>query len=172
MAARGWLPRGRPTKGGAGAFGSHDVTLLLRRCESDCGARHPAAAQAFGLECAVPFEDIPTDEMRSMLGPTPNSKRCLGSTMFTDQMWSRVERSLRLSRREVQIVRGVFDDLTEDGIAASLGISAHTVHTHVERLHHKLSVVDRAQLILRIVEECLRLGLVIGCAAIPTMLGR
>ena len=47
----------------------------------------------------------------------------------------------------------VFDDGTEYAIAADLGISAHTVHTHLERLRHKLGVNDRAGLILRVVEE-------------------
>ena len=61
--------------------------------------------------------------------------------------------SLALSNRELEILRGVFDDCTESAIAASLGISPHTVHTHLNRLHHKLGVVDRVQLVLRIVDE-------------------
>jgi hypothetical protein len=49
----------------------------------------------------------------------------------------------------------VFDDDTDFSIAASLGISPHTVHTHFERLHRKLEVANRSQLILRIVSEFL-----------------
>lgn len=58
---------------------------------------------------------------------------------------------------QLQIVRATFDDETEFCIAAELGISAHNVHTHVERLHRKLVVKDRGRLILRVVDEFLSL---------------
>jgi hypothetical protein len=32
------------------------------------------------------------------------------------------------------------------------------VHTHFERLHHKLGVTDRVQLVLRVTQEFLRRG--------------
>ena len=80
-----------------------------------------------------------------------------GSTMFAEQAWGRISRSLKLSGRELQIVRAVFDDRIESAIAAELGISAHTVHTHFNRLHRKLGVADRPQLILRIVNTFLKL---------------
>jgi hypothetical protein len=54
-------------------------------------------------------------------------------------------------------VRGVFDGRKESAIAADLGISPHTVHTHVERLHRKLAVADRVELVLRIMDEFLLL---------------
>ncbi len=77
--------------------------------------------------------------------------------VFSNQAWNRIVGSLRLSRREGEIVRGVFDDKTEYAIATELGMSPHTVHTHVERLHQKLGVADRVQLVLRILQEFLRL---------------
>lgn len=80
-----------------------------------------------------------------------------GSAMFTEQAWAEIARSLALSARELQIVRGVFDDRTEFSIAADLNISSHTVHTHIERLHHKLGVADRAELILCVMNEFLAL---------------
>lgn len=73
--------------------------------------------------------------------------------MLSDQAWGEIARSLTLSVRELQIVRGVFDDRTDFAIAADLGISPHTVHTHIERLHHKLAVGDRVELILRVMQE-------------------
>ena len=82
--------------------------------------------------------------------------------MFSEQAWLEIARSLRLSPRELQIVRGVFDDHTEFAIAADLGISPHTVHTHIDRLHHKLAVVDRVTLILRVMDEFLALTLAPG----------
>ena len=80
-----------------------------------------------------------------------------GSAVFSDQAWNQIVGRLRLSRREGEIVRGVFDDRTEFAIGAELGMSPHTVHTHVERLHQKLGVTDRVQLILCIMQEFLRL---------------
>ena len=77
--------------------------------------------------------------------------------MFAERAWGRISRSLNLSGRELQIVRAVFDDRIESAIAAELGISAHTVHTHFARLHRKLGVADRPQLILRIVNTFLKL---------------
>ncbi len=82
-----------------------------------------------------------------------HSKPRTGSEVFSGQTWSRLGRILKLSRRELEIVRGVFNDQTEFAIACNLGISEHTVHTHVERLYRKLDVRDRTQLILRVVRE-------------------
>jgi DNA-binding CsgD family transcriptional regulator len=79
----------------------------------------------------------------------------LGAAMFSDPVWEEIARRLRLSRQELQIVRGVFDRRKESAIATKLGISPHTVHTHFERLHHKLAVADRVELVLRIMNEFL-----------------
>jgi DNA-binding NarL/FixJ family response regulator len=77
--------------------------------------------------------------------------------MFSEQAWLEIARSLVLSPRELQIIRGVFADRTEFAIATDLGISPHTVHTHFDRLHQKLGVADRVELVLRITNEFLRL---------------
>ena len=76
-----------------------------------------------------------------------------GSAIFSSEAWTQIGRSLGLSGRELQIVRGTFDDKTEFAMAADLHISPSTVHSHVERLHHKLGITDRAQLLLRVVQE-------------------
>jgi DNA-binding NarL/FixJ family response regulator len=77
--------------------------------------------------------------------------------MLSDLAWREIARSLRLSKREFQIVRATFDDQKELAIAADLGIAPRTVHEHIERLHRKLKVADRLQLVLRIMNEFLRL---------------
>ena len=82
-----------------------------------------------------------------------------GAGMFSENAWEALSRSLNFSGREREIVRGIFDDRTEFGIASELGISPHTVHTHVERLHHKLRVANRVQLVLRVMDEFLSLTL-------------
>ena len=81
----------------------------------------------------------------------------VGSAMFSPEAWAQIARSLGLSGRELQIVRGAFDDKTELKIAADLHISPSTIHTHVERLHRKLMITDRTQLLLRVMQEFIAL---------------
>ena len=81
----------------------------------------------------------------------------VGSAMFSPEAWALIARSLGLSGRELQIVRGAFDDKTEVEIAADLHISPSTIHTHVERLHRKLTITDRTQLLLRVMQEFIAL---------------
>jgi DNA-binding CsgD family transcriptional regulator len=78
------------------------------------------------------------------------SPRLNGSPSFPDHAWDEVGRMLRLSGRELQIVRGMFNDKIQYAIAAELGISPHTVHTHIERLYHKLGAANRAQMLVRV----------------------
>lgn len=78
-----------------------------------------------------------------------------GSRLLAGEEWQRAERGLHLSGREVEIVRAIFDDRTESAIAQGLGISPHTVHTHVERLYRKLGVTSRTQLVLRVVQSAI-----------------
>ena len=77
--------------------------------------------------------------------------------MFSEQAWAEIARSLMLSACELHIVRAVVDDRTECAIAADLGTSPDAVHTCIERLHHKLAVADRAELILRVTDQFLAL---------------
>lgn len=84
--------------------------------------------------------------------------RCpLGAAMFSEEAWSQIGQSLKLSGRELQIVRAVFDDHTEFAIARNLNLSPHTVHTHCERLYRKLAVTDRVKLVLRVTNEFIAL---------------
>ena len=58
--------------------------------------------------------------------------------------------SLGLSKREADITQYIFEELREVEIGKELGISDHTVHTHLERMYRKLDVRSRCGLILRI----------------------
>jgi len=64
---------------------------------------------------------------------------------------------LRLSRRESQIVRRLFGDLTEAAIAHELDMSPHTLRTHVERLYRKLGVTCRMELTVCLYESFMAL---------------
>lgn len=77
----------------------------------------------------------------------------LGAAVFSEQEWEKIASALTLTKRELQIVRGVFDDRTEFAIAADLGVSPHTIHTHFDRMHRKLAVHTRAALTLRVMHE-------------------
>jgi DNA-binding NarL/FixJ family response regulator len=50
-----------------------------------------------------------------------------------------------LSRREREILQKVADGATTRQVASDLGISPHTVKTHLERIFEKLGANDRAQ---------------------------
>jgi len=89
------------------------------------------------------------------------------SIMLSPQAWNAIARSLKLSTRELQIVRGIFNDSTEFAIATDLGVSPHTIHTHCGRLYRKLAVTDRAMLMLRIVNEFMALTVAPGSALPP-----
>jgi DNA-binding NarL/FixJ family response regulator len=99
-------------------------------------------------------------------------RRSLGAAMLSDLAWQEIARSLRLSGRELQIVRAMFDDRTESAMAADLGMTKRTVHTHFERLHRKLGVADRLQLVLRVMEEFLVLTVAPGINLPPICANR
>ena len=87
--------------------------------------------------------------------------------MLSGQAWDGIARSLKLSTRELQILRDIFDDCTEFAIATDLGVSPHTIHTHCRRLYRKLAVTDRAMLMLRIIQEFIALTVAPGSALPP-----
>ena len=90
-----------------------------------------------------------------------------GAKIFDKQTWAAITRSLDLSNREQQLLRGVFEDATDSCIASNLGISRHTVHTHFERLHQKLGVSNRTKLILRVMDKFLALTALPGSGLLP-----
>jgi DNA-binding CsgD family transcriptional regulator len=64
--------------------------------------------------------------------------------------WSVLSARLRLSGRECEIAQGVVEDLKEFAIALKLGVSPHTVRTHLERMYRKLGVNSRVELVVLI----------------------
>lgn len=76
--------------------------------------------------------------------------------MFRDPEWRGLVMELGLSKRQEEIVRRVFDDLSEAAIAHDLGLAPPTVHTYLRRLYRKLRVKSRGQLLTFIFREFLR----------------
>lgn len=69
--------------------------------------------------------------------------------------WQLVDTELGLTAREREIVELVLADLKESAMGAELGISPHTVHTHLERVYRKVGVRGRVQLVVRVLGACL-----------------
>jgi DNA-binding NarL/FixJ family response regulator len=88
-------------------------------------------------------------------GPDFPARSNPGLSLFPLSVWPNLGMALRLSRREMQIVQGVFQDRKEESIASELGISPHTVNTYFQRLYNKLRVCSRPQLIVRVMAEYL-----------------
>lgn len=72
---------------------------------------------------------------------------------ISDEAWGTLASAMGLSERELQVVQAVISDGTESAIARKLGISTHTVHAHLDRIHKKLGVTDRVGLVVRVFAE-------------------
>jgi DNA-binding CsgD family transcriptional regulator len=81
------------------------------------------------------------------MAKTPPPLECFRPTQ---QAWAAISCHLLLSPREIQITQLVFQDRKELAIAENLGMSPHTVRSHIERLYRKLGVRSRVDLILRV----------------------
>jgi DNA-binding CsgD family transcriptional regulator len=78
-------------------------------------------------------------------------------SLFSDQAWSALRDSLKLSAREVEITRYIFADCKEKVIAEELRLSPHTVRTYCERLYRKLNVNSRVEMVVSVMGEFLHL---------------
>ena len=79
-----------------------------------------------------------------------------GSEVLSKEAWKSVARSLKLSARQCEILKAIFDDEGATSIARRLGISPKTVHSYMQRLHQKFGVGSRAGLVVRVTAELLR----------------
>lgn len=80
-----------------------------------------------------------------------------GAALLPPDAWHQLQTALRLSPRELQIMRCIFGDEKRTAIAHRLGISPGTVNTYFQRLYSKLQVASRPQLIVRVVGTYLSL---------------
>jgi DNA-binding NarL/FixJ family response regulator len=81
----------------------------------------------------------------------------VGAVLLSDVAWAEIAHSLKLSGRQLEIVRNIFDNYTEMTIASNLRVSEHTIHSHLNRVFQKLRVTTRVQLVLRVMQEILTL---------------
>jgi DNA-binding NarL/FixJ family response regulator len=80
-----------------------------------------------------------------------NSRCC--KPLFNEKRWRWIADRLELSRRELQIVRLVFEDEQDRAIAGELGVSLNTLRTQFKRLYLKLGVSSRVGLVLQVLGE-------------------
>ncbi len=80
------------------------------------------------------------------------------SALLTSIEWQAIAAELRLSARELQIAHGFLDGLDEHGVAAQIGISEHTVHSHLQRLYRKIDVNSRCEFLRRMFVAFLTTG--------------
>lgn len=57
--------------------------------------------------------------------------------MLLNAEWSQLKRKLRLTDRELEVLQGLFDEQTDQAIAASLGITTRTVRAHLDSVYRK-----------------------------------
>ena len=67
-------------------------------------------------------------------------------------MKSVVERAVRLTVREADVLRLIARGCTYSQAAGALGMSAHTVGTHVKHAYRKLDVHSAAAAVMRAIE--------------------
>lgn len=60
------------------------------------------------------------------------------------QLRNHAQQEFSLTDREMDVLKGIVDDLTEQQIGDSLFISPHTVKTHIKNIYKKLHVHSRA----------------------------
>ena len=65
--------------------------------------------------------------------------------------WAVVVANLRLSPREAEVASACLDALSAEETAGVLGISSHTVRTHLKRIYVKAGVRDRFSLLFKVV---------------------
>jgi DNA-binding CsgD family transcriptional regulator len=61
----------------------------------------------------------------------------MSATLLPNFAWEHLNAKLRLSPREAEIVQWLCADESEESIGHQLGISKHTVHSHLERLQEE-----------------------------------
>lgn len=75
----------------------------------------------------------------------PNGTAPDSGDFLTDPQWLAIVDALRLSGRETDLLRLAIRDDSVVAMAASLGITQNTVHTHRQRLFRKLGVASFSQ---------------------------
>lgn len=83
--------------------------------------------------------------------PKPGTEGLRGHVAeVSAEEWESIREDIGLSPREFEIALHILRGSGEKKIAAVLGISPHTVHSHLRRIYKKLGVRRRSQLVVRL----------------------
>ncbi|MBL1215135.1 MAG: response regulator transcription factor [Ignavibacteriae bacterium] len=102
------------------------------------------------------LKDISTDEIVDSIkelvnGGSPLSKsiarKVLGYLQKEEPANVKADQEINLTDREIEILKAIVQDDTEYAIAMDLGISQHTVRSHVKNIYKKLQVHSRTAVV-------------------------
>jgi DNA-binding NarL/FixJ family response regulator len=77
--------------------------------------------------------------------------------LISEREWEQLRASLRLDRRQADVVRLIFLGQSDEEIARALAIRVRTVRTHVNHLFEAFGLSSRLQLVLLVLtslREC------------------
>lgn len=144
---------------------------LLRYCVIQLRPSLRARSEKVVIGALKPFHPARLMEAKYMryevdgnLGPTPSEVQldasasaeanvCIvdpPSSYLKSDDWRCIADSLGLSARHLDVVQGVFDGLDQASIGLQLGVSPHTVHSHLNLLYRNMGVNSRCELIVRV----------------------
>lgn len=107
-----------------------------------------AGASGFILKDASSIELVAS--LRNLLqGGAPMSPRIARKVIHEFQASSAVAQENPLSPREEKIICCIAEGLSYNDVAERLGISYHTVHTHIKKAYEKLQVSGRREALRR-----------------------
>jgi hypothetical protein len=94
----------------------------------------------------------PSDPQGQLLCPD------LGPGQLPSSAWLDIRIGLRLSERELGVVRGIFADQEQESIATAMGIAPAVVYRTLMRVYVKLHIGSRIELKSRVKAEYLAIA--------------
>jgi DNA-binding NarL/FixJ family response regulator len=107
------------------------------------------------------LKNVSRDELIKIIGHVMEDQAFLDPSV-TAPIFSRLQRGTRtpaqaknilLTRRELEVLKGIVAGHTDRTIAKSLHISEHTVRSHIKSLYKKLRVSSRAQAVAKALQD-------------------
>ena len=107
------------------------------------------------------LKNVSRDELTKIIGHVMEDQAFLDPSV-TAPIFSRLQRGTRtpaqaknilLTRRELEVLKGIVAGHTDRTIAKSLHISAHTVRSHIKSLYKKLRVSSRAKAVAKALQD-------------------
>ena len=70
--------------------------------------------------------------------------------LFDEFEWQIIASHLQIPERQVQVLRGVFDGMSDSEIAERLGVTLATERLHLSLLFERMGVGDRTSLVIQV----------------------